>query len=229
MAVKPSISKLWGHAMKRPAKPNLRYALIALAAALPISAVIAPAGLAQEAPAGDYELDRTHASLTWKILHQGLTWYSARFTDMRAELTFDPDNVAKSKVSVTIAADSVETDYEKTRPAGNTTDFNKEIFEEERFFDGGAHPKITFVSTKVAKTGDNTGKLTGNLTFRGVTKPVTLDVTYIGHRNDPRRQKHKVGFSAVGSIKRSDFGMTFGQSFLSDEVKLEIYGEFVEK
>ena len=85
-------------------------------------------------------------------------------------------------------------------------DFNAELATGERFFNAGKFPQITFASTAITKTGDNSGKMTGNLTFLGVTKPVTLDVTYIGNRNDPRLQKHKIGFAVTGSFKRSDFG-----------------------
>lgn len=203
----------------------MRSAILALAAA---SLFAAPA-LAQTAPVGDYGVDKTHASLTWKIVHQGLSNYTARFTSFDATLTFNEADVSKSKLSVTIDPKTVETDYAKQRPAGNTTDFNKEIADEANFFNSGKYPKITFVSTKITKTGDKTGKATGDLTFLGVTKPVTLDVTFVGGRNDPRSGKYKVGFSASGVVKRSEFGMAFGQAFLSDDVKIQVEAEFVQK
>jgi polyisoprenoid-binding protein YceI len=70
--------------------------------------------------------------------------------------------------------------------------------------------------------------MTGNLTFLGVTKPVTLDVTYIGNRNDPRANKHKVGFQLKGSFKRSDWGMPIGGP-VGDEIRIEINSELVQK
>lgn len=205
----------------------MRRTLIALAAA---AAMAAPA-LAQsaDAPAGAYELDKTHASLTWKIMHQGLAWYTARFKTYDAEINFDPKNVENSSVTATISVDTLETDFEAQRPADSTTDFNAELIEEARFFNGGAHPTITFTSTSVEQTGDLTGKVTGDLTFLGVTKPVTLDVTYIGDRNDPRSGKHKTGFSATATVKRSEFGMDWGLAFMGDDVKLQIEAEFVQK
>ncbi|MBI1361078.1 MAG: polyisoprenoid-binding protein [Alphaproteobacteria bacterium] len=187
----------------------------------------APALAQQAAPAGDYVMDPTHASLNWQVLHQGMSWYTARFTGFAIDLHFDPSDVAKSKVSASIDPKSVETDYEKTRPAGNTTDFNAEIATNPRFLNAGKFPKITFVSTGVKKTGDKTGVMSGNLTFLGVTRPVTLDIAYVGDRNDPRIQKHKVGFQATGLFKRSDFGMEAGP--VGDEVKVEINAEFVQK
>jgi polyisoprenoid-binding protein YceI len=202
----------------------MRSTFLAIAAA----ALFAAPAMAQ-APAGDYVVDKTHASLTWKIVHQGLSNYTARFVTFDAALTFNEADVTKSKLSVTIDPKSVETDYAKTRPAGNTTDFNDEIATGENFLNAGKYPKITFVSKSITKTGDKTGKAVGDLTFLGVTKPVTLDVAFIGGRNDPRSGKYKVGFSASGVVKRSDFGMSYGQAFLSDDVKIQVEAEFVQK
>lgn len=202
----------------------MRSILAGLAA---VTLLAAPA-LAQEAPAGQYVVDKTHASVVWKGLHQGLAWYNARFTNFDIQLTFDPADVTKSKVTATIDPKSIETDYEKTRPAGNTTDFDEELATGANFFNAGKFPQITFVSTAVTKTGANTGKMTGNLTFLGVTKPVTLDVTYNGHRNDPRIKKHKVGFTATGTINKTQWGMSPGGA-IADNVKIEINAELIQK
>ncbi len=193
--------------------------------------VMAAPALAQgstQAPAGEYVLDRTHASLEWQGLHNGLSWYPARFTNFDIKLNFNPTDVTKSKVTATIDPKSIETDFARTRAAGNTTDFNAELATGERFFNAGKFPSITFASTAVTKTGTNTGKMTGNLTFLGVTKPVTLDVTYIGNRNDPRSQKHKVGFQAVGTINKTHWGMAAGGP-IADDIKIEINAEMVQK
>lgn len=193
--------------------------------------VMAAPALAQgttQAPAGEYVLDRTHASLEWQGLHNGLAWYPARFTNFDIKLNFNPTDVTKSKVTATIDPKSIETDFARTRAAGNTTDFNAELANGEKFFNSGKFPTITFASTAVTKTGANTGKMTGNLTFLGVTKPVTLDVTYVGNRNDPRTQKHKVGFQAVGMINKTHWGMAAGGS-IADTIKIEINAEMVQK
>jgi polyisoprenoid-binding protein YceI len=179
------------------------------------------------APAGAYAADKPHTSLTWQILHNNLSWYTARFTDVDVQLTFDPTDVTKSKVMATIQTKSVETDYARTRPATSTADFNDEVATGDRWLNGNKFPQITFVSTAITKTGDTTGKMTGNLTFLGVTKPVTLDVTYIGAKPDPRTQKQKVGFQAKGTFKRSDFGMTGGP--VGDEVRIEVNSEMLQK
>lgn len=204
----------------------MRSILFALAATF-LSAPALAQGTAQ-APAGEYVLDRTHASLEWQGLHNGLAWYSARFTNFDIKLTFDPADVTKSKVTATIDPKSVETDFAKTRPASSTEDFNAVLASGERFFNAGKFPTITFASTAITKTGANTGKMTGNLTFLGVTKPVTLDVTYVGNRNDPRSQKHKVGFQAVGTINKTVWGMAAGGP-IADNIKIEINAEMVQK
>lgn len=203
----------------------MRSILAGLAAA---TLLAAPAFAQDTAPAGQYVVDKTHASVVWKGLHQGLAWYPGRFTSFDIQLTFDPADVTKSKVTATIDPKSIETDYTKTRPAGSTTDFNAELATEARFFNAAKFPQITFASTAVTKTGANTGKMTGNLTFLGVTKPVTLDVTYIGNRNDPRSKKHKLGFQALGTINKTQWGMSAGGP-IADDIKIEINAEMVQK
>jgi len=207
------------------------YRMRRLLTAIATAAVLAAPAFAQgatQAPAGAYVADKTHTSIEWQGLHNGLSWYSARFTDFDIQLTFDPADVTKSKVVATIDPKSVETDFARTRPAGNTTDFNAEVATGERFLNGNKFPKITFTSTAVTKTGEKTGKVTGNLTFLGVTKPVTLNITYIGNRNDPRANKHKVGFQLSGSLKRTDFGMPAGGP-IGDEIRININSELVQK
>lgn len=209
----------------------MRRLLAVIAAAATLAAPALAQGTppaATVAPAGAYVADKTHTTIQWQGLHNGLSWYSARFTSFDIQLTFDSADVTKSKVNATIDPKSIETDYARTRPAGNTTDFNTELATGDRFLNAGKFPTITFASTAVTKTGANTGKVTGNLTFLGVSKPVTLDVTYIGNRNDPRANKHKVGFQLKGSFKRSDWGMPVGGP-VGDEIRIEINSELVQK
>ncbi len=98
----------------------------------------------------------------------------------------------------------------------------------ERFFNANKFPSITFTSTAITKTGDNKGRMTGNLTFLGVTKPVTLDVTFIGHRAYPAPQKPKVGFQAVGTINKTQWGMAAGGP-MADDIKIVVNAEFRQK
>lgn len=199
-----------------------------LAALATTALLAAPAALAQTAPAGDYKVDRTHATVQWQGLHNGLSWYTGRFTSFDIQLSFDPADVSKSKVTATIDPKSIETDFTKTRAAGNTTDFNAELATGDRWFNGNKFPTITFVSTKVTKTGAATGTMTGNLTFLGVTKPVTLDVTFIGSKSFPAPRKPKVGFQATGKLNKTQWGMAAGGP-IADDIKIEINAEFEQK
>jgi polyisoprenoid-binding protein YceI len=195
--------------------------------AVAVATLSAPA-FAQGAPAATYVIDKTHSAVMWKGLHQGLSWYTARFTNFDITVDFNPADVSKSKVTATIDPKSIETDYARMRPANRNDDFNAELANGERFFNSAKFPQITFASTAITRTGENTGRMVGNLTFLGVTKPVTLDVTYIGNRNDPRLQKHKIGFQATGTLKKTDFGMSPGGS-IADDIKIEINAELIQK
>ena len=176
-----------------------------------------------DAPAGEYVLDKTHASITWKVMHLGMSHYTARFTGFDMALVLDPATPTKSTISVTIDPRSVETDF----PFPEKEDFDKVIA--EKFLMAGEHPTITFQSSFLKATGAKTGKLTGNLTLMGVTKPVTLDVKLNGAMVHPFRKIPVVGFSATGTFKRSDFGSTVLQGPVGDEITVIIEAEFFKK
>ena len=199
--------------------------LIIAAAALMTSAC-ATAGEQsfEEAASGAYELEKSHASLIWKVRHNGLSNYTARFTDFDATLDFDPDNPVASSVSVSINPMSVETDHPT-----KADEWNTELGSEAKWLNGEEFPVILFTSTGIEQTGEFTGKLTGDVTFLGVTKPVTLDVTYNGTGNAPWfGTRDIVGFSARGTLTRSEFGLTTLASIVGDEVEVIIEAEFVE-
>lgn len=179
-----------------------------------------------EMPAGEYVLDKTHASLTWKVSHLGLSNYTARFTDFDATIQLDPKAPAKSTVTASINPTSIETDY----PHPETKDFDKKLVEDKAWFNAGKFPKISFASTALESTGDNTGKMTGDLTFLGVTKPITLDVTFNkAMAKQPFSQLPALGFSATGTLKRSSWGMETYIPNIGDEVKIIIEAEFSQK
>jgi polyisoprenoid-binding protein YceI len=203
----------------------MRTLLVAIGA---VALLAAPAIAQTTAPAGAYASDKPHTSITWQGLHNGLAWYTARFTNFDIQLDFNPADVAKSKVTATIDPKSVETDFDRTRPASDTRDFNTEVGTSAQWLNGAKFPSISFASTAINKTGEATGKMTGNLTFLGVTKPVTLDVAYIGNRPDPRSGKHKVGFQVSGSFKRSEWGMPIGGP-VGDEIRIQINTEMLQK
>ncbi len=188
-----------------------------------------PTPVAIDAPTGAYTLDPTHTSVIVRANHFGLSNYPVRIANVSGTLNFNAEDPTKSSVSVTAAADSVQTEYVGAR------DFDDEL-ENSEWLDAANHPQITFVSTGVELTGPNTGRMTGNLTLRGVTHPATLDVTFnAGYRQHPMGfPMALLGFSARGTIKRSDYGMNVllpastGGVGVSDEVALEIEAEFTQ-
>lgn len=174
-----------------------------------------------DVPTGAYVSDPAHTNLLWSIKHFGLSNYYGRFDKIEAKLELNASDVEKSILHVTIDPKSVDTNF----PASPNS-FNEEIAG-EKFFDAAKYNSITFDSTAIKLTGEKTGTVTGNLTFHGVTKPVTLDVTL----NDalpvhPMTKKPAIGFSAKSTIKRSDFGVNALEGPLSDDVNLTIETEF---
>ena len=203
---------------------RLKTGIVGMIAGLAASFSIAATAVAQDgAPSGTYVLDRTHASIIWKVSHLGLSNYAGRFASFDATLSYDADNPEASSVTVEINPLSVRTDY----PFPEKTDFDAKLGKGEDWFNAGAFPVITFTSTKLEQTGPTTGKMTGDLTMLGVTKPVTLDVTMNGSLAEhPMNKKPAIGFSATGEIKRSDWGFSTYVPMIGDTVTLQIEAEF---
>jgi len=174
-------------------------------------------------PSGLYKLDKTHASLTWKVSHLGLSNYTARFTEFDVDLMLNAQDPLRSRVKAVIDPTSIKTDY----PHPEKKDFDTKLSNDAGWFNAEQFPKITFTSTKIEKSGDNRGEMTGVLEFLGVKKPITMDVTFnkaLG--NHPFENKPAVGFSAIGSLKRSDFGMKTYLPQIGDQVNFVIEAEF---
>lgn len=200
--------------------------LAALTAVAGLSLPVQAEGLGAPA-AGDYTLDHHHASVLFRVLHLGFSHYTGRFTTFDATMTFDPANAGVSKLTATIDPNSLDV---PSPPQG----FLDEL-KGKQFLDTAAYPEMKFVSTKIEKTSDNTGKVTGDFTLHGVTKPVTLEVTFNGGYAgipgmDPQA---RAGFSAHGTLKRSEFGIAYGIPSaatggmgVSDDVEIIIEAEF---
>lgn len=177
-------------------------------------------------PKGTYQLDKTHASVTWKVSHLGLSNYTARFTDFDAQVEFDSNDISNSVVTASINPLSVETDY----PYAEEKDFNKKLAEDEDWFNGLAFPNITFESTAIEITGENTAVMTGELGMLGVTKPVSFDVTFNkAMQKHPFNGKPTMGFSAVANITRSDWGFDVYTPNIGDEVAIALEVEFAKE
>ena len=199
----------------------LKNLLIALSGAM-ISSCYSPPDISPlSAPQGDYILDPAHASVIWTVKHAGLSNYTARFDTISGALTFSPDNPATSKVDIIIDPNSVNT---------GDADFDSEISTKKSYFNSTQFSQIRFVSTNIDITSEVTGLITGDLTFRGVTLPITLKTTFNGAGKSFGHKGKTLGFSATGSLNRSDFGLDHLIDFgIGDSVSLTIETEFNEK
>jgi polyisoprenoid-binding protein YceI len=155
-------------------------------------------------PAGQYQLDKSHASLQLRVSHLGFSTYTTRFSRFDADLTFNPSNIAASKLVTTIDASSLEMD---AAPQACL-----DIVKGPQFLDAGKFSKIVFRSQSIRMTGAKSFEISGTLDLHGVTRPLVLSGTYnAGYPGMPNMDPHaRVGFSAHGAFKRSDFGMGYG-------------------
>jgi polyisoprenoid-binding protein YceI len=176
-----------------------------------------------ELPAtGEWEVDPGHAEVAFIGRHFGLTKIRGRFTEVTGTVTI-ADDIARSAVAVEIAMASVD--------SGNQT--RDDHLRSDDLFDVGAHPSATFVSAEVTVQA-NSGHLTGELTIKGTTRPVTLDVEYLGHAIDPWSNERAV-FSASTTINREDWGLNWnmildtGGLLVSKQIRLEIDVELIRR
>jgi polyisoprenoid-binding protein YceI len=205
-------------------KPLTLAALAALAAAPALAAPPAPVP-----PAGGYVMDKAHTSVVFRVSHLGFSRYTASFRGVDGRLMFNPAHPAAMSVEAAIDVRSLELN---APPAG----FHDQLMG-KTFFEADRYPAITFRSRKVTPTGPHAAQVSGDLTLHGVTKPVTLAVTYNGgwppNAMDPGGAR--VGFSAHGVVKRSAFGMGFGlpapgtKMGVGDDVEVMIETEFSSK
>jgi polyisoprenoid-binding protein YceI len=162
---------------------------------------LAPGGTVV-APAGTYMLDKAHASIVFRISHLGFSNFTSRLSRFDATLEIDPANPSRSRVTATVDPRSVEI-FGSDLAA---------ILQNAQWFDSARFSEIRYRSTSIALSGPASAHVTGEMTMHGVTKPVALDVVFNGgygaNPMDPKGAR--IGFSAHGSIKRSDFGMRFG-------------------
>lgn len=186
-----------------------------------------PAQIPVEVPSGEYALDRNHSTLTVRVSRFGLSNYTLRFNGLDGTLNFDAENPEQSSVEATVDTTTLDTSYSGDR------NFDAEL-QNSAWLDAVTHPTATFRSTAVERTGPNTARVTGDLDIRGVTRPISFDVTY----NRSWRQhplggsEYLIGFSGRGTLRRSEYGMSElqprgGDDGIGDEVELLIEAEFL--
>lgn len=170
-------------------------------------------------PPGQYELDPHHWSITFDVDHFRYSRFTMRFDRATAKLDWDEGGLDRSSVAATIDAASADTNVPLLDKLVKGADM----------FDAARYPQIRFVSTRFERTGDARGTLTGDLTIRGTTQPVTLDVTFNGFAPDPLTKKDTLGFSAEGHFSRARFGLSTWFPAVGDDVNVRIQAEFIRQ
>ena len=170
-------------------------------------------GFTNSANATDlYKVDPSHASINWTANHFGFSNQSGKITDVTGTVNLDEANPQLSAIDVQIGVGSLVTGLGPFDTHLKSADF----------LNVAKFPTATFKSTSVAPSGKTFAKVKGNLTLLGVTKAITLDVKLIKIGISPVSQKKTIGFNATTTLKRSDFGMTFGAPGVADNVKIVI-------
>lgn len=167
--------------------------------------------------AGTYKVDPNHTQVVWQVNHMGFSMLEGMFGASEGTLTLDPARPQASKLSVTFPIDQLSV----------TSDRFAEHLKSPDFFNAAQFPEGRFESTAVRVNG-NQATITGNLTLKGVTKPVTLQARFVGAGVNPMNKKTNFGFRATGQIKRSDFGLGMAAPVVSDTVDLSINAAFEE-
>jgi len=196
-----------------------KFALILACSALFVSCdrLLAPETSIQKLRAGQYTLDKDHATLMFKINHLGFSTYIGRFNEFDANLDFDPENVADASLEVIVNTSSI--------------DVNNPAFSEDlrgsAWFNVEAFPQAVFRTTSLLESNEGSFVFAGDLTLLGVTQPVTLNVDFHGGGRNFLTRKYTLGFSGGVNFKRSAFGLDNLVSFgVGDDIELEIHVEF---
>jgi polyisoprenoid-binding protein YceI len=177
-----------------------------------------------EVDMGNWHLDPYHTQVEFSAKHLGMMTVRGHFAEVSAVADIDPDHPEAASAEVTISTASIRTNHE----------VRDNDLRSSNFLEVDKYPTITFKSTGVESAGPDKFKLTGDLTIKGNTRPVTLDVTKYGEFNDPGMMGHRIAYSATTKIDRRDFGLTFnmlldGRWVVSDEIQIGIEGELVEQ
>jgi len=187
---------------------------LAATAALGLAALAAPA-----APV-TYTFDTTHSRVTFYVNHFGFSNSVGEFKIGDGTFTFDNDDWSKSKVDARIPVQSLELGEAK---------WNTHVLSPD-FLESAKYPEITFASTKVEKVDATHGRLYGDLTIKGVTRPVVLELTVNKVGEHPMRKTPAAGFTATVTVHRSEFGVTAYVPAVADDVVIRIEVEaFVPK
>lgn len=201
---------------------RMHLSLAAGAAALLVSVGVVQAqdGLTREPAqvrAGTYTLDPEHSKITWSVNHMGFSTYAGQFAGATGTLTIDPKAPERSQLQATVKIDDV----------GSLNAALDKHLKSADFFDAANHPTATFRATRIVLTDKDEADIHGQLTLRGVTKPIVIEAEFNQAGSNPMNKVYTVGFDGEAKIKRSDFGMTYALPAVGDEVTLKIEAEFI--
>jgi polyisoprenoid-binding protein YceI len=170
-----------------------------------------------------YAIDKMHSEVAFQVRHL-LTKVRGRFTEFAGTVSFDQEQPERSSASLTIDASSIDT---------GTPDRDAHLRSDD-FFAVATHPTLTFTSSRVVKTGDDTYDVAGTLTIRGVARELALPVTYLGTAEDPWGNV-RAGFETTITLNRKDFGLTWnaaletGGFLVGDEVRIDLSIQAIEQ
>ncbi len=167
---------------------------------------------------GTFQVEPTHTRILFAVSHMGFTTWYGDFTGASGSLSLDPKNLGATRFDIKIPVASVSTT--------NAT-LDGEL-KGPKWFDAAKYPVIEFKSGTVIRTGARTARVTGELTFHGVTRPETLNVTFNAAGNNELTNQYTAGFNATGTLKRSDFNQSTYIPLIGDEVALTISAAFVK-
>lgn len=186
--------------------------LIACRFLMPLLALCIAFTLSLSASAIPYKVDKSHAFIHFEVTHLGIFPYPGRFKKFKISLDYDPENVEKSKVKVVVPLKSLETD----------DGVMNETLLGDQFFDVLNFPRMTFESTSVRRTSDDTGIIEGKLTLNGYTKTLAFDAKFNGTAKSPFSGKPIIGITAVAELERSKWALTAWRPFVGNTVKIRI-------
>ena len=172
---------------------------------------------------GVWQADPFHTQVEFAAKHLGMMTVRGHFAEVSVTGTINPEQPAASSIEVTVQTSSI-----RTHNAQRDNDLRS-----SNFLGVDEYPTMTFKSTRIEHVGGDRYTLTGDMTIKGVTKPVTLTMNRLGEFNDPM-MGHRIGYSGETKINRKDFGMNFnpvldGTFVVSDEIQISLEGELVEK
>lgn len=171
-----------------------------------------------------WAIDPAHSELQFKVRHMLVSHVTGHFKNFTATVETNGDDITSAKVHLTADVNSISTNNEQRDAHLRTGDF----------FDAEHHPQLVFESDRLEKTGENEYKLHGQLTMRGVTKPITLNVEHGGIVQDPWGLT-RTGFNVTGKLNRKDWGVSFsiisetGSIMLGEEVSIIANAEFTKQ